>query len=214
MLPHPLDFGLVTLTHDPKNLLLNYLFIYLNLYLFKHLILNIHDICTYIDWSFFRYNKFCWWIEGTNAFHNLTHSLYPYIYIYSYSIHKQVNKTELQKDLDEFGRKIIAKEIFARDEETDVEEEEPYKPPTKLEKLNKDTKPKKMLRTKEMAVNAYLDIINHNIKEHPYEKTKDNISKEERLALKQLMSRRDVIIKPADKGGATVVLDADTMMKL
>ena len=35
---------------------------------------------------------------------------------------KQVNKTELQKDLDEFGRKIIAKEIFARDEETDVEE--------------------------------------------------------------------------------------------
>ena len=128
---------------------------------------------------------------------------------------KQVNKTELQKDLDEFGRKIIAKEIFARDEETDAEEEEPYKPPTKLEKLNKDTKPKKMLRTKEMAVNAYLDIINHNIKEHPYEKTKDNISKEETLALKQLMSRRDVIIKPADKGGATVVLDAEnTMMKL
>ena len=82
---------------------------------------------------------------------------------------KQVNKTELQKGLDEFGRKIIAKKIFACDEETDVEEEEPYKPPTKLEKLNKDTKPKKMLRTKEMAVNAYLDIINHNIKEHPYE---------------------------------------------
>ena len=53
---------------------------------------------------------------------------------------KQVNKTELQNDLDEFGRKIIAKEIFARDEETDVEEEEPYKSPTKLEKLNKDTK--------------------------------------------------------------------------
>ena len=56
---------------------------------------------------------------------------------------KQINKTELQKDLDEFG-----KEIFARDEETDVEEEEPYKPPTKLEKLNKDTKPKKDVENK------------------------------------------------------------------
>ena len=60
-----------------------------------------------------------------------------------------------------------------------------------------------------MAVNAYLDIVNHNIKEHSYEKTEDNISKEERLALKQLMNRRDTIIKPADKGGATVVLDAE-----
>ena len=70
------------------------------------------------------------------------------MYIYIYANKKQVNKTELQKDLDEFGRKIIAKEIFARDEETDVEEEEPYKPPTKLEKLNKDTKPKKDVENK------------------------------------------------------------------
>ena len=40
-------------------------------------------------------------------------------------------------------------------------------------------------------------------------KIKDNINKEERLALKQLMSRRDVILKPANKGGATVVLDVE-----
>ena len=32
-----------------------------------------------------------------------------------------------------------------------------------------------------MAVDAYLDIVNHNIKEHSYENTEDNISKEERL---------------------------------
>ena len=57
-----------------------------------------------------------------------------------------------------------------------------------------------MLRTKEMADDAHLDIVNHDIKEYSYEKTKDNISKEERLALKQLMSIRDIIIKPADKG--------------
>ena len=34
-------------------------------------------------------------------------------------------------------------------------------------------------------------------------------SKEERLALKLLMSRRDIIIKPADKSGTTVVQNTE-----
>ena len=60
------------------NLHLIVLYIYflcINLYLFKHLILHIHDIYTYIGWSFFLYNKFCWRIDGTNALHDFTHSL-------------------------------------------------------------------------------------------------------------------------------------------
>ena len=39
----------------------------------------------------------------------------------------------------------------------------------------------------------------------PYLKT--NLTKGEKLALKNLMSNRDILVRPADKGGATVVLD-------
>ena len=67
------------------------------------MILNIHDIYTYIGWSFFLYNKFCWRIDGTNAFHDFTHSFYicinftyfHFIYIYIYIRNQQ--KIKIQK---------------------------------------------------------------------------------------------------------------------
>ena len=38
-------------------------------------------------------------------------------------------------------------------------------------------------------------------------KTHDNLPREERLALNALRSRSDIIIKPADKGSAVVIID-------
>ena len=38
--------------------------------------------------------------------------------------------------------------------------------------------------------------------------TKDNLSKQERKALQRLKNRKDIVIKKAGKGGATVVLDS------
>ena len=36
---------------------------------------------------------------------------------------------------------------------------------------------------------------------------RDNLTKHERKALKQLQKRTDIVVKPADKGSGTVVLD-------
>ena len=38
---------------------------------------------------------------------------------------------------------------------------------------------------------------------------RDNLPKEEREAIKKLQNRVDIIIKPADKGSGTVVMDYD-----
>ena len=40
-------------------------------------------------------------------------------------------------------------------------------------------------------------------------KVRENLTKRERRALKRLIRREDIIIKPADKGSGTVVMDMD-----
>ena len=49
-----------------------------------------------------------------------------------------------------------------------------------------------------------IDRLNHSRRKRP-----SNLSTDERLAFKSLRSRNDVVIKPADKGGAVVVWRAD-----
>ena len=38
---------------------------------------------------------------------------------------------------------------------------------------------------------------------------KDNLTRQERITLSKLFKRKDIIVKPADKGSATVVMDTD-----
>lgn len=48
---------------------------------------------------------------------------------------------------------------------------------------------------------------NLQLKDLPIAKNKDNLSREERKALKELKDNENIVIKKADKGGATVILD-------
>ena len=47
------------------------------------------------------------------------------------------------------------------------------------------------------------ELINH----HRFQR--DNLNKRERVALKRLSNNEDIIIKPADEGGATVILNIE-----
>ncbi|XP_060073403.1 uncharacterized protein LOC132553191 [Ylistrum balloti] len=57
-------------------------------------------------------------------------------------------------------------------------------------------------------LDTFLNIITETIKtEVAPRKVKNNLTKQERLALESLMNNVEIIIKPADKGGAVVVMD-------
>lgn len=45
-------------------------------------------------------------------------------------------------------------------------------------------------------------------------KVRDNLAKRERRALKRLIRRQDIIIKPVDKGWGTGVMDMDSGTKM
>ena len=62
------------------------------------------------------------------------------------------------------------------------------------------------------ALNTYVDAIKHDIltvvnRNHSCNHITDNLTKDERQALRNLKKRQDIIIKPADKGSGTVVMD-------
>ena len=57
------------------------------------------------------------------------------------------------------------------------------------------------------ALNTYVDAIKHDILTVYRNHITDNLTKDERQALRNLKKRQDIIIKPADKGSGTVVMD-------
>ena len=62
--------------------------------------------------------------------------------------------------------------------------------------------------SREPYLNSYVAKLRQDIREklacnHRFQR--DNLNKRERVPLKRLSNNRDIIIKPADKGGATVI---------
>ena len=58
--------------------------------------------------------------------------------------------------------------------------------------------------------NSYVAKLRQDIRErlaYNHRFQRDNLNKRERVALKRLSNNKDIIIKPADKGGATVILN-------
>ena len=60
---------------------------------------------------------------------------------------------------------------------------------------------------RDSALNTYVGAIKHDILTINRNRITDNLTKDERQALRSLKERRDIIIKPADKGSGTVVMD-------
>ena len=60
---------------------------------------------------------------------------------------------------------------------------------------------------RDSALNAYIDAIKSDIITSNLNHITDNLTPHERQALRNLQKRQDIIIKPADKGSGTVVMD-------
>lgn len=98
-------------------------------------------------------------------------------------------------------------EFFYDSEESDGEE---YQPNPFRRRKKRWTPPK----NREPALESYIQAFNEGMKESLHQKRikKDNLTREERGALKSLRNRvltGEIVIKPADKGSATVVMSHD-----
>ena len=60
---------------------------------------------------------------------------------------------------------------------------------------------------RERALDTFLDAVKLDITTCTPNKIRDNLTVTERQAISQLKQRQDIIIKPADKGSGTVVMD-------
>ena len=78
-----------------------------------------------------------------------------------------------------------------------------------LEKLIKEIA-KGIIDQRGPYLNSYVAKLRQDIRErlaYNHRFQRDNLNKRERVALKRLSNNKDIIIKPADKGGATVILN-------
>ena len=103
--------------------------------------------------------------------------------------------TELQTDIKELCRKLRLAERFANTDN------EPYNEPLVRNKTGWNP-PK--------SHDAHLEDAIQYLKEYPRNENKNvknNISREEKSAMKSLLADNSIIIKEADKGGAVVVMD-------
>ena len=62
---------------------------------------------------------------------------------------------------------------------------------------------------RDFSLDAFSNTIEEQLLNARPTRIRDNLTKRERRALKRLIRREDIIIKPADKGSGTVVMDMD-----
>ena len=64
-------------------------------------------------------------------------------------------------------------------------------------------------KNREPALDLFIHLITKDILNTKPLKIADNLTKQEREALKNLTERNDIVIKPSDKGKATVIMDTE-----
>ena len=117
----------------------------------------------------------------------------------------QFNKSNFNKDLQAFFRRVKLKAHFRNNQPYEPSEEDLFGPP-------KDSTwtPKYVNHTVETFIAAASkDFENFKGKKLP----NDNLNKMERRALSDLQKREDIIITKADKGGATVIIDVEDYIR-
>ena len=65
------------------------------------------------------------------------------------------------------------------------------------------------LHVSSAVIDAFLDAVEHDLFKLKPAPVRDNLTTRERQACKMLSRRNDIIIKSADKGSGTVVMDRD-----
>ena len=116
----------------------------------------------------------------------------------------------LNKDIDAFARRLNLRDYLAPDNTDDIEQQPMYRSSI-LDKLNqRERREHHYTPSREPYLNSYVDRSRQDIaieisNTHRFQRGK--LNKRERVALKRLSNNRDKIIKPADKGGATVIVN-------
>ena len=108
----------------------------------------------------------------------------------------EVNQVELSQDLTDYYRRIRLREFFL---DAPPSEPEPFR------KKSTWVPPKNRVPAMETYVQVVSSQVNNSA--NSTRRTYDNLPREERQALNSLRTRTDIIIKPADKGSAVVVMD-------
>ncbi len=88
--------------------------------------------------------------------------------------------------------------------------------PSILQKLNQKERKIYTRPSREPYLNTYIDKLRQEITDetlHNRRFQRNNLTKRERAALKRLSNNTDIIIKPADKGGATVIMNTEDYVK-
>ena len=121
-----------------------------------------------------------------------------------------LGRLPLNKDIDTFARGLNLREYHTPHNTDDIVQQPLYRPSI-LEKLNQRERTEYHYKpSREPYLNSYFDRLRQDIvieisNTHRFQH--DNLNKRERAALKRLSNNRDIIIKPADKGGATVIVN-------
>jgi hypothetical protein len=108
-----------------------------------------------------------------------------------------INKIEYERDILLFNRRLRLAHFFQDSVDT-ANTIEPFK-----QSSGWTPQPGKSLELDTFIASTNLKLLESNKKTN----TVSNITKEEREAIISLKNNNDIIIKPADKGGAVVILD-------
>ena len=121
---------------------------------------------------------------------------------------KRVNEDDILLDLEKFYRRIRLHAHF-NDPNQNIrscpeDDDDIFR---KYQKKNSDWTP----LTSPLAVDSFVNRCREEIKHLPLDKIpkRSNLSKEERTAISSIKNRDDLVIKPADKGGAVVAWRKD-----
>ena len=114
---------------------------------------------------------------------------------------RRINWTELSADVNDFTRRMRLTEYFHDNNN------HPTVPTRNQNNPFHNKSSWTPTSDRDSALNAYIDAIKSNIITSNLNRITDNLTPHERQALRNLKKRQDIIIKPADKGSGTVVMD-------
>ena len=116
----------------------------------------------------------------------------------------KVDWIELKAEVEDFSCRLHFKEYFhGRESSQYISDPSPFKKKS-TRTPNKD---------RDLGLELFIQLLKNNILNSKPTKIADNISKSEREALQTLINRTDIVIKPADKRKATVILNTDDYKK-
>ena len=137
--------------------------------------------------------------------------VYIYIYIYIYCPTPSPSRIDdINKDIDKFARRLTLREYHTPENIDEITDSPGYQPSI-LQQLNQKERNTRYRPSREPYLNTYVDRLRQEITNemlHNQRFQRNNLSKREIAALDRLSNNREIVIKPADKGGATVILNA------